>query len=75
MDINMPEYTKNIFYLHHYSMKIVSTLDSLSRRTSTGIYSVNVLGMHTATTSRYRPYQRSTVAPSRFTAINQVSAA
>lgn len=75
MDINMPEYTKNIFYSHHYSMKIVSTLDSLSRRTSTGIYSVNVLGMHTATTSRYRPYQRSTVAPSRFTAINRVCAA
>lgn len=36
-------------------------------------FNENVLGMHTAITSRYRPYQRSIVAPSKSTAISRVS--
>lgn len=55
-------------------MKIANTLVSSSLRISTAIFSVSVLGMHTAITLRYKPYQRSTVAPSKFTAISRVSA-
>lgn len=57
-----------------YSMKIANTLVSSSLKISTAIFNVSVLGMHTAITLRYKPYQRSTVAPSKFTAISRVSA-